>query len=224
MESQADIDRYLEELHQHLGRTLSFPRDVRTLMEQARVRGTGDVFRDAIFHAKFVTKTRDVMNRIGREGEGFEKLSAEFQNSLEKSSTLLKTIVKESPEEIKQHFVREFFSMDQASLGNLLRLLEDLSRVKNFELDGHPAPLAAGPPRDTQEGVEAPGAHKHNTTSREELVRIRNGAALGIVLLIVLVFVDPPVMVLSWGLTVIVFLLLVYIGLSSNKLTRKTES
>ncbi|MEK6565960.1 MAG: hypothetical protein AABZ41_04560, partial [Bacteroidota bacterium] len=100
------------------------------------------LFNDAIFHAKFVVKSQDVMKRIGPTGEGYDKLSTEFSASVEKASALLKTLVKEAPDEVKQQFVRMFFSMDQDSLSRLMRLFADLSWVKNWQVDGRPLPYS----------------------------------------------------------------------------------
>lgn len=217
MDLKSDTHRFIEELQDHFSRKLAYPREVGFLMEQALVRNMEDVFRDAIFQAKFVTKTREVMNRIGREGDGFDKLSSEFQSSIEKSSALLKTIVKESSEEIKQPFIKEFFGLDQESFGNFLKLLEDLSWVKNFELDGKTLPLGGS----ATEGVRQ---HSHNPSSREDLIRIRNGAVLSIVMMILLFFVDAPVTFLGWGLAIVVALMLLYIAVTSHRIVRKSRT
>lgn len=224
MELQSGTTQFLEELQSHFGRKLAFPIEVGFLAEQAGRQGLHLVFRDAIFQAKFVTKTMEVMNRIGREGEGFDKLSSEFQNSIEKSSALLKTIVKESPEDFKQHIVREFFGMDQESLGNFLRLLEDLSWVKNFELDGHSLPLAgesADKSSRTVRGSTLEQPKRPNPSA--EFTRIRNGAALAILLMLLLFIIDAPVTFIGWTLSIIVVLMLFYIVLASQRLHRNSD-
>ncbi|HEY6951870.1 MAG TPA: hypothetical protein VI758_05650, partial [Bacteroidota bacterium] len=139
------IAQFLDNLQMHFNRTLTFAREIGLLLDETKRQGLDDLFRDALFQAKFATKTREVMDRIGRGGEGFDKLSAEFQASIEKTSALLKTIVKESPDETKQLFVDKFFALDQNSFSNFLTLLQDLSWLKNWELDGNPLPLEQGP-------------------------------------------------------------------------------
>lgn len=225
MELQSETIRFIDDLQGHFARKLTFSQEVGLLLQQSASQRQDEVFRDAIFQAKFVTRTREVMNRIGREGEGFDKLSTEFQNSIEKSSALLKTIVKESPEEIKQHFVKDFFGLDQASFGNFLKLLEDLSWVKNFELDGLPLPLAGdslkrSPQRSSVQDSNKPRAPR----ASEDIARIRNGAALSLVLMILLFLIDAPVTFLGWGLAIVVVLMLVYIALTSHKLVGKSDT
>jgi len=225
MELQPNTQQFLQDVQKHAGKALNFPTEVGMLVEQADVRALDDVFRDVIFHAKFVTRTQEIMTRIGPNGEGFDKLSAEFQNSIEKTSSLLKTIVKESPEEIKQHFIGDFFGLDQKSFGNFIRLLEDLGRVKNYELDGRSLPLSdaslkRSPGERRMEGSVGPNALQ----SQSDTVRIRNAASLGVILMALMFLVDPPVLFLGWGLAIIVFLLLVYIAFASHLLFKKSRA
>jgi len=225
MDLQSNPAQFLKDLEEHFGRHLAYPAEVGSLMQQASDQGLDEVFRDAIFHAKFVTKTRELMGRIGRDGEGFDKLSLEFQNSIEKSSALLKTIVKESPEDFKQRFVGQFFGLDQESLGNLLRLLDDLSWVKNFELDERSLPLTGSSSRRPSAGLNTGGSNGPAASGvSADIVRIRNGAVLGIVLMILFVVIDPPVTFLGWGISLVVGLLLLYIARASNKLGRRSDT
>lgn len=140
MEISPPTRKFLKELELHAGRKLFFPDDVAFLIEQARNGGMAEVLEDAAFHAKFVTKSFGVMKRIGADGEGYGKLSVEFQVSIEKVSTLLKILVKESADDLKVRFVRRFFSLDQGSMERLMNLMSDLAAVKNWRVDGNPLP------------------------------------------------------------------------------------
>jgi hypothetical protein len=218
MDLQSSTNQFVEDLQAHFGRKLTFPREVGLLLEQATQQGLGEVFRDAIFQAKFVTRTREVMNRIGKGGEGFD-------NSIEKSSALLKTIVKESPEDIKQQVVKEFFGLDQESFGNFLKLLEDLSWVKNFELDGRPLPIAGSPSNRPAQNVRRDASKKPEESNPSvEFTRIRNGSALGVILMMALFVIDAPVTSIGWTLSVVVVLMLCYIALASHRLVRKSDT
>ncbi len=132
--------QFVRELELYSSKKLHHPDEVATLIDLARAQNLIDVLEDAAFHAKFLTKALAVMQRIGAEGEGYPQLAAEFQASLEKASTLLKTLVKESPEDTKQHFVQTFFSLRQESFTELLDLMQDLTVVKNWRVDGRPLP------------------------------------------------------------------------------------
>ncbi len=225
MELQSQTKQFIENLQKEYGRTLSFPEEVCFLIDQTNMHRLDQPFRDAIFHAKFATKTREVMSRIGHDGEGYDKLSSEFQTSVEKASTLLKTIVKESPEEHKQQLVRNFFSLDQSSFSRLMKLFEDLSWIKNWEVDGKSLPLVG-----ESQGSSRHSHHDQSTgedgprQQNEEIVRIRNGSSFALVLMLVFCLVDTPATVLGWGLLLTVVAFLVYIIISSNKLVKVSRS
>jgi hypothetical protein len=222
MDLQTKTRQFVDDLQRYSNRKLVYPEEVGYLLDQATLRGLDQPLRDAIFHAKFAVKTREIMGRIGRDGEGFDKLSVEFENSIEKTSTLLKTIVKESPEEIKQHFIRDFFSLDQSSFGNFIRLLEDLGWVKNYEIDGRQLPLSGSPTkRSSHDRSEHPSKENVAEQSVGDIARIRNGASFGFVLMILLLFVDPPLTILGWGLIIVVMLLLSYVAIVSHTFAKK---
>ncbi len=203
----AETTQFLADLQSHAGRQLNFPHEVGQILELARGHRLDQVFLDAIFHAKFAVKSKEVMGRIGADGEGFDKLATEFRNSVEKTSALLRTIVKESPDEIKQHFVRDFFGMDQESFANLLKLMEDLAWVKNWEVDGKPIPLHDAGANGKTEARGAGGPYG----------RIRLSAALGLTLMALLCVADPPVSVLGWTAAFLVCVLFLVIALASHK-------
>ncbi len=95
---------------------------------------------DLVFIAKFLSKTYDLLRRIGPDGEGFQKISAEFQANLEKANTLVKTLVKESPDALKQNIVDKYLRLDQESMTAFMELMRELAWVKNWILDGKPLP------------------------------------------------------------------------------------
>ena len=210
MQVRPDIIQFVERLQEFSAQRVRFPQEIGVLFELTNGQRQEQVLQDAIFHATFAVKTKDVMERIGRDGEGFDKLSAEFQTSIEKTATLLKTIVKESPDDIKQHFVRDFFALDQASFLNFTRLLEDLRWIKNWEIDGKPLPLIAS--RSAEQAVL--------DNSREELGRVNKSSILGFVLMILFLVIDPPVSYLGWSIASIVIVLLLYIAVASQTLKK----
>ncbi|MBI3587106.1 MAG: hypothetical protein HY088_08260 [Ignavibacteriales bacterium] len=132
--------QFIKELEVASDRKLHYPQEIAQLIDLAHEGGKVEVLEDVVFHAKFLTKSFGVMKRIGMDGEGYDKLSAEFQTGMEKVTTLLKTIIKESPAEIKNYFVGMFFSLSHENLANLMKLLVDLAMIKNWMLDGKPLP------------------------------------------------------------------------------------
>lgn len=143
MQLRSETESFLHELEVFSNRKLLFRTEVGTLVDLAAQSKRTELLDDVIFYAKFLTKTFDIIKRIGKDGEGYDKLASEFQTTLEKASTLLKTIVKDASEEEKRHFVDLFFGMDQESLSLLLDLMRDLSWVKNWQVDGKPIPYGS---------------------------------------------------------------------------------
>lgn len=125
----------LDNVERFAQRKFQFRSQVSALIEIARARQQEKVLEDIIFLAKFLRNAHALIQRIGPAGEGYPKLSTEFQESLEKFSTLLKTIVKESPEDVKNSFRQLFFSLSRQSLENLIQFSADLSWIKNYTID-----------------------------------------------------------------------------------------
>lgn len=95
---------------------------------------------EAAFHAKFITRALDIMRRIGRDADGYAKMEGEFNASTEKALTLLRTLVKDSPEDVKQHFLNNFITPNEENLPRVLQLLSELQWVKNWMVDGKALP------------------------------------------------------------------------------------
>ena len=224
MEPRTQTVEFIKQLEAYSKRVLKYPREVAWLLDLADERRLSQVFEDAIFHAKFTTKTQEVMKRIGATGDGFDKLSSEFQASMEKVSTLLRTIVKESPEEVKQHFTKMFFGLDQQSFGNLMSLLADLSWVKNWEVDGKAFPWTGGnivQPRRTEATQLAETMQRSN--HQDDLSRISKASRLGLALMVLFLIIDPPVSILGWVLGILIGVVLLYDSIASVQLSSKLK-
>jgi hypothetical protein len=135
-----ETSEFIENLERHANRRLNYPQEVAELLDFARQSNAIDLFEDAIFHAKFIAKSYGVMKRIGVDGDGYYKLSAEFQSSLQKVTMVLKVVLQHAPAEIGARHEAAFFSVNQESLSRLMSLINDLALVKNWMLDGKPIP------------------------------------------------------------------------------------
>jgi len=140
MAIRPETSEFLRELERSSNRKLVFPNDVGQLLESARHHGLMDAFDEAIFFAKFVTKSTTVMKRIGPDGEGFDKLSAEVGVGIEKASDLLKRLSAKCSAEIASRHSALFFSMNHEAVENLMGLFADLTLVKNWVVDKKPLP------------------------------------------------------------------------------------
>jgi len=135
-----ETEHFLADLRRFANRQFVYDREIGDLLDEARTKGMMQVFEDLIFVAKFLSKSFDLLGRIGPDGEGYGKISAEFQANLEKANTYVKTLAKESPEPLKQHMVDTFLRLDHESMAAFMALVRELAWVKNWTLDGKPLP------------------------------------------------------------------------------------
>ena len=131
---------FIRELERSSNQKLFFPNDVGYLLEDARLHQKMEVFEEAIFLAKFITKSAGVMKRIGPDGDGYNKLSSDVQTAIQKASSLLKMISESCPDNVGHLQPTMFFAMSHEALERLMRLFADLTLVKNWVLDKKPLP------------------------------------------------------------------------------------
>ena len=116
-------------------RKLHHADDLASLIDLSRLHNLRQVLEDVCFLSKFCINTNAVMLRIGKGAEGYDKLSFEFTENLDKASTLIRLLAKEAPDDIKQHFASTYFGMTHESISSLMELLYDLTWLKNWEID-----------------------------------------------------------------------------------------
>lgn len=135
-----ETERFVNELEKYANLSMKYKEEIGILLDQSTASGKREVFDDIIFFAKFIAKSQDLMKRIGPENEGYGKLASEFQSAIEKTTSLMRTVVKEGPEEVKERFVEGFFRMDEESFSSLMVFMRELAWVKNWLVDGRPVP------------------------------------------------------------------------------------
>lgn len=210
-----EITEFIRSVEASSGRALNFPGEISQLIACADRFGMTEVFEDAAFHAKFVLRARDVILRVGKDGDGYDKLAAEHQAGLEKTTTLLRTLVKEAEDGVKQRFVKEFFPLDEESFSRLNGLLADLSRIKNWQVDGKPLPWSRTEGKaSSSSDVPSAGA------ASKEMKRVSSTVYLLLALFIAYVLVDPPVSTLGWVCVFFIVGLLIYNVLALKELAQ----
>jgi len=109
--------------------------DLGALLELAHQHALQNMLDDLAFCAKFLSKSFDLMKRIGKDGEGYDKLETEFTAQLKKSHTLLTCLLEKADSMTKSHFASMYLSMDTIAMQNLMQLFHDLSWYKNYLID-----------------------------------------------------------------------------------------
>ncbi len=130
-----EIQSYLDDVETFTSRKFHYRRQIELLLELSHERAMPEVFRDIIFFSKFISNALNILKRTSINSTETEKLSVEFKDKLEKTSTLIKTLIKEAPEDVKKMFLAEFFSLSQESMNALLELLYELSWIKNYRME-----------------------------------------------------------------------------------------
>jgi hypothetical protein len=131
-------DIILSDIQKLASGRLHFPDELEALV---RASAGGERWQDVLalsFHAKFLVRASEVMKRIGSQGEGYDKLSAEFSVQMETAQALLLHITELIPE-MKASFEYRFLGLRALSLQNFLSFMQDVSWIKNREIDNRNA-------------------------------------------------------------------------------------
>ncbi len=135
MEIRSEISQFIDSVDSFSQNRLQNKEDVSILLQLSRDEGKEQVFDDLTFHAKYIYRVFGILKRTMPGSEAYPKLSAEFKEGVEKVGTLMRTLVKEAPDDVKYQFMRRYFSMTRECMDNLLGISYDLSWIKNWHID-----------------------------------------------------------------------------------------
>lgn len=111
--------------------------DLGVLIELSSAHGRKSLLEELGFLAKFLHRSFAIMQRIGREAEGYTQLSQEYSQQLERARGMTQQLVSAAPPNIRAAFDAAYFAMTPDALRNLMALFYDLSWYKNWLID-HP--------------------------------------------------------------------------------------
>ena len=137
MTPDPSTENLLSSLDALSGNKLTRRADLGVLLECALKHQEKSALHELCFLAKFISKAHAIMTRIGKDGEGYEKVLNEFKANLEKATSLARTLIGQAPTHIQEEFATTYFAMTPTSFQNLLDLFYDLSWYKNWLID-HP--------------------------------------------------------------------------------------
>jgi len=227
MTIRPDIVEFIANLEVFSKRKLNYPLEVSEIIQITVQTGLTNEFEELIFQAKFLTQTQNVMKQIGNEAEGFEKLSTEFNSGIKRSMDLLKVLVGRAPADVGMKYSNGFFAMETKSIARLMKLYSDLSQIKNWHIDGKLLPYETKSSKmitaREKMNLQIKGK-KQNVQIIKYLSRIQKSAMLGIILLVLFIFIDPPATILGWIISLWIAALLMYIIVQILFLTRNSNS
>jgi len=126
-----DSDSYLDALEKFAGRRFRHRSDIKVLIELSSSRE--NVFEEIVFYAKFISNAYAVLKRTGSAGEDTSRLSAEFEEKLGRSASLIRTMLADATQEVKTNFADRYLEQSPDSLSRFLEFLGELSWIKNYE-------------------------------------------------------------------------------------------
>jgi len=132
--SKATSDLLLE-LDTLSGGAITRRADLGILLECGRAEPGRGVLDELSFFAKFLHRTHGIMTRIGRGGEGYDRLLTEFTDATTRVRALLSGLITELPGDVRQRLISTYLEMTPGAFDNLLSLCRDLSWYKNRLID-----------------------------------------------------------------------------------------
>ncbi len=205
MAIRSDIKEFIQQIETSSGKKFYFPDEAAFLFELSLKTEKQLAFNELLFHSTAVTKTHDVMKRIGPGADGYEKLAVEFQSNAQRVVELIQEIIHQTEQE--QTFGKQFLAFETESFLRLTQLCVDLRLIKNWEVDGKPLPTL-----ETFSGQQFAKEEKNKAAIHILHQRIKRSVILSVALLILLALIDPPATILGWCVTITVLGLLVYIS------------
>jgi hypothetical protein len=113
--------------------------------------------------------------------------------------------------------------METDSFSRLMKLFSDLSWIKRWQVDGKPLPYEtkSAVMLDYQDGTKE---KELGEKASVPLVRIQKSALSGAILFVLFLFIDPPVTIFGWILSLGIAVFLVYIILQIYVMNRTLKS
>ena len=135
MEISTATNSLLSKLDAFSGGKITRRSDLGILLESGRNPPEREMLDELGFYAKFLHRTYGIMTRIGRVGEGYDRLANEFSDAAAKARALVTSLVARSPEDVRARITALYLPMTQEGLENMLSLCHDLSWYKNWLID-----------------------------------------------------------------------------------------
>ncbi len=127
-----DLLSLVEKIYQ---RKFNYKYVVSQILDNLKCKNDISSINNLIFYSKFLHNTLNVIKKGIDNIEGFDKLQIEFEKKLESVAEILRNSAIGFNVEVKETFETEYLSKTAESFGRLVILLEDLSWLKNFEID-----------------------------------------------------------------------------------------
>jgi len=126
---------YIDEVEKFMQRKFQFRHEVALLLDEAAIHSQQKLLDEIAFSAKFVVNASNILKREGTGREETAKLEHEFKDGIEHSSSLLRELIAGVSDDERNLFTSRFLSISHDGMNNLMKLLYELSWLKNYSLD-----------------------------------------------------------------------------------------
>ena len=117
------------------GRTLLRRDDLGVLLDLGLTDKRRTMLDELSFDAKFVDRTQRIIRRIGPDAQGYDSLSRELNEALQRVRASLRALLGEAPGEERLRIEERYFRLTAGGFENLLALCHDLAWYKNWLID-----------------------------------------------------------------------------------------
>lgn len=135
MEVSPQVQDIIELLSIYADGRLHDPDGLGGVLQHAQSRGTPDAVGELAFKGKYLTRLQLTMRRQTPESELYEKLEQEFSRTVHEFHAMVSDFFADAEEKQRGMVERHYLTVSHDALRHLMQLAEDLTWLKNWELE-----------------------------------------------------------------------------------------
>lgn len=135
MDVSPQVHDIIELLSTYAGGRLHDTDGLGGFLQHAQNRGTPEAVGELAFKGKYLTRLQLTMRRQTPESELYEKLEQEFSRTVHEFHAMVSDFFADAEEEQRAMVERHYLAVSHDALRNLMQLAEDLTWLKNWELE-----------------------------------------------------------------------------------------
>lgn len=135
MDVSPQVNDIIELLSAYAGGRLHDPDGLAGFLQHAHDRGTPEAVGELAFKGKYLARLQMTMRRQTPESELYEKLEQEFSRTVHEFHDMVTEFFADAGEKQREMVERHYLAVSHDALRRLMQLAEDLTWLKNWELE-----------------------------------------------------------------------------------------
>jgi|GEM_PF-1218554 len=135
MDVSPQVNDIIELLSAYAGDRLHDPAGLGSFLQHAHDRGSPEAVGELAFKGKYLSRLQLTMRRQTPESELYEKLEQEFSRTVHEFHAMVSDFFADAEEERREIVQRHYLAVTHDALRRLMQLAEDLTWLKNWELE-----------------------------------------------------------------------------------------